>query len=127
VRQPLQVPGWAGIPGVRFQKINPECEPSFQNFTILVDASTSSLSRDDLHEALNDGALHDAQVTSTRLFTTRRAYAGKKVRLPVTEEVSDQALCLPLHKQHGPLRWSIRCATPSSWCSKAPPPPFARP
>ena len=85
-----------GIPGLRFQTLNPESQPSYQNFTILVNAGEAGLSRDELLAAMG----RENIMTRKYFFPAihkQRAYAGTGSVLPVTEEISDRALCFPLH------------------------------
>ncbi|MDO8585551.1 MAG: DegT/DnrJ/EryC1/StrS family aminotransferase [Armatimonadota bacterium] len=84
------------VPGVRFQKIDEDARPSYQNFVILVDESDAGLSRNELHEAMAKENIMTRKYFYPAIHR-QKAYLADRPALPVTEEISDRALCLPLH------------------------------
>lgn len=88
------------IPGLRFQGVSPKAEVNYQNFAIIIDEAEFGLSCDELHQALAA-----ENILSRRYFypplhlhqayaVYRESYQG---RLPVTEAVAGNVLCLPFY------------------------------
>lgn len=86
------------IEGLRFQKVNTEDTSSYKDFTLVIE-EPFGISRNQLVKALN------AENISTRnyyapplhLQTTYKDYLNKfKNKLPVTEDISERAVTIPL-------------------------------
>ncbi len=88
------------LPGIRFQQINPEGESSYKDFAILIDAEEFGASRDQVAEHLArrgvatkkyfDPPIH----LQTAFEKWGQHYKG---RLPVTEKIAKEVLCLPIY------------------------------
>lgn len=87
------------LPGIRFQTITPQSTSSYIAFGIILDAAAFGLSRDQLAKAL------DAEGITTRKYYVpvlhhQRIFASYRPmydgRLPITERVSANVLCLPM-------------------------------
>jgi len=86
-------------PGLSFQKITPGCQSTYQFFSILIDPPDFGLNRDQLKVALNKENI----ITRKYFYPPmhhhqayqefQNQYIGK---LPVTEAVSNNILCLPI-------------------------------
>jgi FlaA1/EpsC-like NDP-sugar epimerase/dTDP-4-amino-4,6-dideoxygalactose transaminase len=90
----------ANVPGIRFQVINPLGRSSYKDFPILVDKERFGLDRDQLFSALARENIQTKKYYSPPLHLQtaytqyRELYRGL---LPVTEQVSAEALSLPIH------------------------------
>lgn len=91
--------GLGQLPGLRFQVIDEEADTTYKDFGMLTDSGAFGLSRDELAVALEAEGVITRKYYSPPLHR-QRAYAAYKERydgrLPVTEEVAGQVLCLPL-------------------------------
>lgn len=88
--------GLADVPGLSFQRIREGARSSYKDFPMLVDPEAFGMDRDRLARAL------EAEGIPTRAYFDppghlQTAYADlPPVRLPVTERISRQVLCLPM-------------------------------
>lgn len=88
------------LPGISFQRINPEGESSYKDFAILVDPEAAGTTRDALGEALAARGIATRKyfapaIHAQQAFARWRGRAEGKV--PVTEWLSERVLCLPVY------------------------------
>jgi dTDP-4-amino-4,6-dideoxygalactose transaminase len=87
------------LPGLRFQRIVPHGESTYKDLAVLVDPEGFGLTRDQLvvalkAEGVTTRSYYDPPLHRQRAYAAYRAdHAG---RLPVTEAVASQVVCLPL-------------------------------
>ncbi len=87
------------IPGLSFQRLSPGCKSSYQFFSILIAPKEFGMSRDELHLALQLENIVTRKyfyppLHRHRIYAHRRDRSGP--RLPVTEALSANILCLPM-------------------------------
>jgi len=92
--------GLSGVEGIRTQKVLPEGLHAFHQYALLVDEARFGLSRDGLKERLaaagiESGVVYPRGLHAQPVFQER---LGRQT-LPVTEAVTQQVLCVPVH--HG--------------------------
>ena len=87
------------LPGIKFQKITPNCRTTFKDFSIYVEPEQFGLNRDELCVALAKENIMTRKYFYPPLHK-QRAYAQfydeYKNKLPVTDNVSSHVLSLPL-------------------------------
>ena len=87
------------LPGLRFQQILPGAESTYKDLAVLVDPEVFGLTRDQLVAALKAEGIgtrnyYDPPVHAQRAYAAH--YATHAGRLPVTDAVARQVVCLPL-------------------------------
>jgi len=88
------------VPGLRFQKMNPEGTVSYKDFAILVDQEDFGISRDALERHLEVRGIptkryFDPPIHAQKAFRPwGEQCAGK---LPVTDDLAARVLCLPIY------------------------------
>jgi len=96
------------LPGIDFQEIEPLSRSSYKDFAILVDAELFGLDRDQLGRALAAEGIATRKYffppTHLQQFWLNRGHHPQK--LPVTERVAGNILCLPIfsHMSHDDVR-----------------------
>jgi dTDP-4-amino-4,6-dideoxygalactose transaminase len=92
-----------GLPGLKFQKIPPDCLSSYKDFSILIDPAPecagAGFTRDDLAAFLAERHIDTRRyfyppVHRQKVF---RKYRRKNQQLPITDYVTDNILSLPLY------------------------------
>lgn len=87
------------IPGISFQRLTPGCRSTYQFFSILLEPKEFGVNRDQLNTALGREDIVTRKYFHPPLHR-HRAYREFKNRyngrLPVTNAVSDNILCLPI-------------------------------
>ena len=89
----------AGLPGLKFQKIPPDCLSSFKDFSVLIDPPQAGFTRDDLAAFLTEQRIDTRKyfyppVHRQKIFSH---YHRKNQHLPITDYVTDHILSLPLY------------------------------
>ncbi len=87
----------ADLPGIGFQEIRPGDRCSYKDFSITVDAGTFGMSRDELADALGQRNIDSRKYYDPPVHrhTAYRQFAHG-VSLPVTDELAERSLSLPL-------------------------------
>jgi dTDP-4-amino-4,6-dideoxygalactose transaminase len=89
--------GLGSVPGVRFQRVDPTDEPTWKDWTIVVDPHDFGIDRSALAAVL----LADGVQTRTYFHPPvhrQRAYGREpRVELPATDVLSAQVLSLPIY------------------------------
>lgn len=87
------------IPGIKFQKITPSCRTTYKDFSIYIEPKIFGLNRDELCIVLSKENIMSKKYFFPPLHK-QRAYSGfyeiYKDKLPVTDEISNKVLSLPL-------------------------------
>ncbi len=86
------------VPGVGFQKVNPSNRCSYKDYSILVDEREFGLTRNELALALAAENIDTRKYYDPPAHTQMayRAYTPSNRRLPVTEYLANNILCLPI-------------------------------
>lgn len=89
-----------GIPGIKFQKIRKGCQTNHQYMPVEIIPEEFGLSRDELHSVLKE----DNVITRKYFYPAAHQYEcykdlnfAKSAKLPNTEKVVSQILCLPIY------------------------------
>ncbi len=88
------------LPGLRFQQVCPDVQVNYQNFAVLIDKTEFGLSRDQLYDALAAENILARKYfyPALHLQQAYTAYRKKyRAKLPITEEVANNILCLPIY------------------------------
>lgn len=88
------------LPGLRFQQVYPDVYMNYQNFAVLIDKAEFGLSRDQLYTALAAENILARKYfyPPLHLHQAYAAYREKyQAKLPITEKVANNILCLPLY------------------------------
>jgi dTDP-4-amino-4,6-dideoxygalactose transaminase len=94
------------LPGITFQKLNPDGQSSHQNFAMLIEPKEFGLSRDELFDALASDNIMARKYFFPAIHL-QKAYHEKPCSLPATEDIAARVLCLPLHN-HMPMELAER-------------------
>ena len=88
----------AGMPGLTFQTVRPSDASTYKDFTVQVDPAVFGISRDDLRRSLAAESIETAPYFWPALhqMTRFRQYLRENTALPVTEQVADRILSLPM-------------------------------
>ncbi|MFC2083777.1 DegT/DnrJ/EryC1/StrS family aminotransferase [Bacteroidota bacterium] len=88
------------LPGIKFQKITHCAESNFQNFVIIIDKNRFGMTRDQLQKVLYAENILTKRYFYPPLHRTiayKSYYKKYDCKLPVTNEISRNILCLPLY------------------------------
>jgi dTDP-4-amino-4,6-dideoxygalactose transaminase len=91
----------AGIPGLRFQRLEPGDTSTWKDCTIALDPTGFGLSRDVLVAALRADGI-DTRCYFDPPVHRQRSHAGESDRpLPVTDRVASEVVSLPIYRDLG--------------------------
>ncbi|MCD6351474.1 MAG: DegT/DnrJ/EryC1/StrS family aminotransferase [Armatimonadetes bacterium] len=113
------------LAGLSFQEMNSEGTASYKDFAILVDPDTFGLTRDELEEHLKGRGIATKRYFDPPIHT-QKAFAAWRQRcegrLPVTEKIAAQVLCLPIYAglSDGEVEYVIGCVTEAASNARRP-------
>ena len=86
------------VPGITFPRVGDGDRSTYKDFTILVDMDAFGMDADGLAAALDDAGIETRRYYTPPVHRMRayRAMAGSDNRLPVTAEISEQVLTIPM-------------------------------
>ncbi len=87
------------LPGVSFQRIEPQNRSSYKDFSIVIDESEFGLSRDQLAQALREEGVDTRNYYDppVHLHKPYKIYFREGQALPVTEDLARRSISLPIY------------------------------
>jgi dTDP-4-amino-4,6-dideoxygalactose transaminase len=98
------------VPGISFQTIRSYVLTNYQNFAILVDDKQFGINRDQFFDALKADNIFPRKYFYPPLHKHEAYREFSSVKLPVTERVSEQVLCLPFYSEMSEQTLEVLCA-----------------
>lgn len=89
-----------GIPGISFMEDIPGVRHNYSYFPIFVDEKEYGMSRDSLYEKMKENDIYGRRYfypLISQFATYRGLDSASKKNLPVSHEIADSVICLPMH------------------------------
>ena len=97
----------AGVPGISFQEVAPDCLSVYKDFTILVDEKKFGRSRDEVLKELQKRKIECKVYFYPPLHKKNICFKDRDSFLPQTDYLSSNIMSLPLYS-HVPERYVIK-------------------